>query len=328
MHSFYDFESWAGFVGAADLGLNSNMLHISCDASSAIKRSKCVKLSLAIGGKKGTETAKYNSLLPDATAFGWQRPRIERVVSFDPLAILGLYSVLSFAGIIGTNGERERERESTLFVQFYTYKCLFMISWTPCHAMPCHALPNQSLKRRSHHLAYTSFHATLINPIFSRCLQKHQTRTNDTQRKQHRAPAHNLVHAQAPTDRLPTTRPVIRYIVVRSSDLEHAPIHIAVIVIIHIQELGRVIPRRIALLRIRRQAAELRQIRVRDVEQWDIGNEDGVAEKIDVVVEIVVYHVEPVLCVGGRQIRRALRGTRERAVGWVEGRLPHLGELV
>lgn len=42
----------------------------------------------------------------------------------------------------------------------------------------------------------------------------------------------------------------------------------------------------------------------------------------------MVGHVQPVLCIGRRQTRRPLNGTREVPVSGRERRLPHLGEFV
>ena len=64
------------------------------------------------------------------------------------------------------------------------------------------------------------------------------------------------------------------------------------------------------------------------VEQDGVGDQDVEPREADLEVEVVVGHVHAVHGLGRGQVRRALDGAGEVAVGGREGRLPHLAELV
>lgn len=152
--------------------------------------------------------------------------------------------------------------------------------------------------------------------------QEQQTNTHNHRTHKNSTASHHLVRS---TSNQSTARAIIRHIVVRGRHLEHTPV--PNVIVIHVEELGRIAPRLVAILRRDPQTAIARHI-VRDIQQRDIGHQQRVTQNTDVVVQVVVREVQPVLRIRLTEIRGPLLRTWKRAVRGVVGRLPHLGEFV
>ncbi|KAH6609599.1 hypothetical protein Trco_002945, partial [Trichoderma cornu-damae] len=109
--------------------------------------------------------------------------------------------------------------------------------------------------------------------------------------------------------------------------LEHGPRRRAVVVIVHVENVGRAAPVGAAVVGGQAHAA-VALGGVGLVEQRDGRDEQLEVEDVELGVEVVVHQVEPVLGRVGGQVRRALDRAGKRPVGGIKGRLPHLGELV
>ncbi len=101
---------------------------------------------------------------------------------------------------------------------------------------------------------------------------------------------------------------IVRDVIIFCRDLKNRSI--SDIVIIHVQELRRVIPCSVTLVCVQSQRAESSDI-VRLIQQRDVWDEQRIAKKIDIIIEIVVDHVETVASICDRKVRWALGGARE-----------------
>lgn len=122
-----------------------------------------------------------------------------------------------------------------------------------------------------------------------------------------------------------TALSVVRNIVPLGRDLKDASR--AHVVEIDVEEFGGESPILHTLLGVHPQRAVARGI-VRFVQEVLVGDQKRDAEEVDVVIEVVVRHVQVGFRVGIAEVGRALGGAREGAVGGIEGRFPHLAEFV
>lgn len=142
-----------------------------------------------------------------------------------------------------------------------------------------------------------------LNPLRERPRNHHNGRSH-----QNGASPDQFPRARSSTGGNATTRPVVRDVVIFCRDLEdRAAAHV---VVIHVQELGRVPPVIFAVLRSEAQRSVPGDV-VGDVQKRDVGNKESVAQKRDLVIEVVVCKVETIFCVCGAEARWPLRGARE-----------------
>lgn len=122
---------------------------------------------------------------------------------------------------------------------------------------------------------------------------------------------------------------LIGYIVHLSRNLEHRArvIGATKVVVVYIQHVWWSVVCGNARIGCETQAAVAGDV-VGLVELRDVGHEQASAEDGERGVEVVVGEVQAILCVCHRQSVRPLDGAGEALVGWIEGRLPHVAELV
>ena len=121
--------------------------------------------------------------------------------------------------------------------------------------------------------------------------------------------------------------PVIGDIVHLRRNLKDRARRVAIVVVVDVQEVGRTSPVRPARVGGQSQAA-VSLGRVGLVEEVDGRDQQRRVEDVELDVEVVVHEVQPVPRSIAGQVRGTLDDAGEVAVGGVEGRLPHLGELV